>query len=412
MALSSLAPFRHRDFARFWTGAFVSNIGTWMETVAIGVYVTETTGKAAWTGAVAAAGFVPTAVLGPIGGALADRFERRKLLLGTMFVQTALATLLTTLFVIGRPAPLTVTSIVLGGGVAMAIGFPSYQALLPDLVPSDELPGAIALSSAQWNLGRVIGPAVAGVVIKLGGFAWALGINAASFFAVIVVLLGLRLPRPSGTVTGSLFASIVEGVRFVRRDPGLRVNIAAMALTTFVVAPFIALVPAMAIEVFDAGAGGTSVLVTAQGIGAVTMGLSVGPLAARFGARRVMIGALSAMAPALLAYAFAPNLALSAVAIFFVGAAYLAALASFTTVAQLRAPGHFRGRVLSVNNVLLGSCYPIGAVVQGALGDSIGLRTTTALSAVTIALALVFVRIVRPRLSDAVDAPPVVELAA
>jgi predicted MFS family arabinose efflux permease len=103
---------------------------------------------------------------------------------------------------------------------------------------------------------------------------------------------------------------------------------------------------------------------------------------------------------------------LSAVAIFFVGAAYLAALASFTTVAQLRAPGHFRGRVLSVNNVLLGSCYPIGAVVQGALGDSIGLRTTTALSAVTIALALVLVRIVRPRLSEAVDAPPVVELAA
>jgi MFS family permease len=412
MRFTSLEPLRHRDFARFWTGAFVSNIGTWMETVAIGVYVTDTTGKAAWTGAVAAAGFVPTAVLGPIGGALADRVERRKLLLGTTFVQTALAGLLTALFIVGRPAPLTVTLIVLTGGIAMAIGFPAYQALLPDLVPTETIAGAIALSSAQWNLGRVIGPAVAGIVIKLGGYPWALGINTASFFAVVVVLLTLHLPRPLVAATGSLFASIADGIRFVRRDPGLRVNVATMALTTFVAAPFIALVPAMALEVLHAGAGGTSVLVTAQGVGAVTMGLSVGPLAARIGPRRVMIGALTVLAPALACYAEAPTLALSAVAIFFVGGAYLGAFACFATIAQLRAPGHLRGRVLGVNNVLLGSLYPLGSVVQGALGDTIGLRTTTLFAAGTIAAAIVRVRVGRPHFTDAIESPKVVELAA
>jgi MFS family permease len=407
MRLSSLAPLRHRDFARFWTGAFISNIGTWMETIAIATYVTSVTGKAVWTGAVAAAGFVPTAVLGPIGGALADRLERRKLLLGTMIVQTGLAAILTALFVIGEPGPLTVTLIVLAGGIAMALGFPAYQSLLPELVPTEELAGAIALSSAQWNLGRVIGPAIAGIVISLGDYAWALGINTASFFAVIVVLVTLRLPKPTVKATEGLFASIVDGVRFVRRDPGLRVNTAAMALTTFVAAPFIALVAAMAIEVFHSEDIGTSILVTAQGIGAVVMGLSVGPLANRFGARRIMLGAMAFLAPALVAYAYAPVIALSAVAIFFVGGAYLAAIASFMTIAQLRAPGHLRGRVLSVNNVLLGSAYPLGALLQGALGDAIGLRATTALSGVTIAVAMLVVRFARPHVTDAIESPTV-----
>jgi MFS family permease len=408
MRFSSFAPLRHRDFARFWTGAFVSNIGTWMETIAIGVYVTDTTGQAAWTGAVAAAGFVPTAVLGPVGGALADRLERRNILLTTTLLQAALAGVLTALFIVGEPAAPTVTLLVLATGITQAIGFPAYQALLPDLVPTEDLPGAIALSSAQWNLGRVIGPLIAGIVINLGGYPWALGVNAASFLAVVAVLLSLHhLPGPAEAPTGTLFAAIVDGVRFVRRDDGLRVNITAMSLTTFVAAPFIALVPAMALEVFDAGAGGTAVLVTAQGIGAVAMGLSVGPLAARHGARRVMVGSVVALAPALVAYAIAPVLALSAVAIFFVGAAYLGALSSFTTIAQLRSPAALRGRVLSVNNVLLGSLYPLGSLVQGISADRIGLRETTLISGVVIGVVVVLVRALRPGFTRAIDPPAV-----
>jgi len=125
-----------------------------------------------------------------------------------------------------------------------------------------------------------------------------------------------------------------------------------------------------------------------------------------------MVSALSALPVTLAAYAYAPNLATSAIAIYFVGGAYLGALACFTTIAQLRAPAHMRGRVLSVNNVLLGSLYPLGAVVQGALGDAIGLRTTTALAAATMGGALLIVRVARPHITRAVDAPTVVELAA
>jgi MFS family permease len=406
VALLSLAAFRHRPYARLWTGAFVSNIGTWMETVAIGIYVTDVTGRATWTGTVAAAAFVPIAVLGPVGGALADRVSRRSLLMTTTFVQVGLATLLTTLFIAGSPSPAVVTLIVFADGIASALGFPAFQAMLPDLVPTEDLPSAVALSSAQFNLGRVVGPALAGIVIAAGGYAWALGINAVSFLAVVAVLLTLHLPKPSPPPEGeTLWQSMAVGARYVRNDRGVRVSVGAMCVNTLLAAPFIALVPAMAEKVFDAGARGTSILVTAQGIGAVLMGLALGTLTTRFGLRRVVVSMLTLLPPALVLYAYAPVLALSAVTLFFVGALYLGALSSFFTVAQLRAPAQLRGRVLAVNNVILGSLYPLGSVIQGRVADSIGLRATTAGAAVVMAAVLLAGRVTRPGLTRAIDAP-------
>lgn len=402
--LISFAPFRHSAYARLWTGAFVSNIGTWMEAIALGIYIQEKTGQAAWTGTVAAAAFLPIAFVSPLGGALADRFPRKLLLISTNLFQTALATMLTVLFVIGDPSPLTITCIALGNGVAAALGFPAFQALLPDLVPVEDLPGAIALSSAQYNLGRVVGPAIAGVVITLGGYAWAEGANAISFLAVVAVLLTLTLPRPAADARDEkIIASIIDGFRYVRRDAGLRIDALAMCVNTFFAAPFIALVPAMAIEVLGTGRGGTSVLITAQGIGAVAMAFSLGSLVERFRPRRVLLILMGALPFALVAYASAPNLAVSAVTLLVVGALYLGALSSFTTIAQLRAPPKLRGRILAVYTVILGSLYPLGSVVQGKVADHIGLRATTAGSAVLILLTLLATRLLRPGITAAID---------
>jgi MFS family permease len=401
----SFAPLRHRSFALLWAGAFTSNIGTWMETVAVGVLVTTTTGQAGWAGLVAAAGFVPNGLLGPLGGALADRLPRRRLLLATTGVQTGLAALLTLLTASGDPAPGAVTAIVLASGCAMALGFPAYQALLPDLVPRDDLPGAVALSSAQWNLGRVIGPALAGVVIRLGGYEWAFGLNTASFLAVIAVLAAIRVPSPAPAAEASILAAIREGLRFTRAERGMRVVVGYMALNTLLAAPFIALVPAVALKVFDSEQGGTAALVTAQGIGAVAMGLSLGALHARFGGRRVLLAVLWGLPVALVAYALAPTLALGVAAIFVVGFLYLGALSSFTTIAQLRAPSHLRGRVMSVLMVLLGTLYPLGSVVQGTIADRVGLRATTAGAGVVMAATLLLVRALRPDVGRALDEP-------
>jgi MFS family permease len=405
-SLISFAPFRHSGYTRLWTGAFVSNIGTWMETIALGIYVQEHTNQAAWTGTVAAAAFVPIAFFSPLGGALADRFPRRMLMICTSILQMGLATLLTVLFVLGDPSAATLALIALGNGVGAALGFPSYQAMLPDLVPVDDLPGAIALSSAQYNLGRVVGPALAGVVIAIGGYAWAEGVNAISFLAVVAVLLTLELPPPAPSARAEKIGrSIVDGFRYVRGEPGLRVTALAMCLNTFLAAPFIALVPTMAQDVLDAGKSGTSVLVTAQGAGAVLMAFSLGSLVTRFTARRVLVTLMAALPFALFAYAAAPGLGISALTLFVVGLLYLGALSSFTTIAQLRVTSEIRGRVLSVFTVILGSLYPLGAIVQGKIADSVGLRWTTFGSAVLMLVGITVTRALRPGMTAAIDEP-------
>lgn len=392
----SLAPFRQPAYARFWLGAFVSNIGTWMETVAVGILVTTETGQAGWAGIVAAAGFLPSAFAGLVGGVLADRIPRRRLLLLTVAAQMALAGLLTVLVALGVTNPAVVTAIVFVAGCASALGFPTYQALLPDLVPRDDLPAAMALGSAQWNLGRVIGPALAGIVIGFGGFTWAFGLNSLSFLAVIVAIAPLRLPDPAPLGPESIRTAISTGFGFVRRDPGLRAVTAYLASNSLLAAPFIALVPAVALKVFDEEKLGTSLLVTAQGAGAVLMALFLGGLSHRVGLRRVVLTALSLLPVALVCYALAPTLAIAAVAIFVVGAAYLGCLSGFNTVAQLRAPAELRGRVASVNMVILGTLYPIGSIAQGWIADSVGLRLTTAATAVGLGVIVLTVRTLRP----------------
>jgi MFS family permease len=222
----------------------------------------------------------------------------------------------------------------------------------------------------------------------------------------VVVMLSITLPAPSAHARAERFLrSIVDGFRFVRHEPGLRITALAMCLNTFLAAPFIALVPAMALKVLDSGSGGTAILVTAQGAGAVLMAFSLGSLVDRFRARRVLVVLMATLPLALIAYAYAPVLALSAVALFFVGLLYLGALSSFTTIAQLRVPAEIRGRVLAVFTVILGSLYPLGSIIQGKIADHIGLRATTAGAAVLMLAVLVVTRVVRPGVTAAIDEP-------
>ncbi|MDQ4070166.1 MAG: MFS transporter, partial [Actinomycetota bacterium] len=187
--LASLRPLRRRDFAIVWSAALVSNVGSWLQTVAVGVLVTALTGQARWTGLVAAAAFVPIGVLSPIGGAIADRVDRRRLLVLTTVGETVFAALLALLVGTGSATPLGVTALVFAGGCMTALGIPAYQAILPDLVDREDLLGASSLSMAQFNLGRVVGPALAGVVLVVGSYTWAFALNAASYAAVLAALL-------------------------------------------------------------------------------------------------------------------------------------------------------------------------------------------------------------------------------
>jgi MFS family permease len=407
LSLASLRPLRRRDFAVVWGAALVSNIGSWVQTVAVGILVTELTGQARWTGLVAAAAFVPVGVLSPVGGAIADRVDRRRLLIGTTVGETLAAVLLAVLVGTGNASALAITAVVFAGGCMTALGFPAYQAILPDLVDRDDLLGASSLSMAQWNLGRVVGPALAGAVLVAGSYTWAFTLNAASYGAVVVALLMVRLqaPPPSDEPAG-LWSRIVAGARGARAEPGCRTAILTIAVTALLLSPFIALIPAVTVKLFAGGEGATSLLIGAQGVGAVAGALSLASVARRYGHRRVLVANLLVLPFLLAAYAAAPTLAVAAVVLVAVGGCYVNVLSGLGTVVQLRAPEALRARILSLYMVALGTVYPLGAVLQGALGDRLGLRTVTAAGAAVYLVVLVVAGLSRPDLVAALEDLP------
>lgn len=409
LSLTSLRPLRRRDFALVWSAALVSNIGSWLQTVAVGVLVTELTHQARWTGLVAAAAFVPFGVLSPVGGAIADRVDRKRLLVATTVGETAFAALLAVLVGTGNATPLGVTALVFAGGCMTGLGFPAYQAILPDLVDQEDLLGANSLSFAQFNLGRVVGPALAGAVLVLGSYTWAFALNAASYGAVLAALLFVRLGpvAPSDEPPG-LWSRIRTGARGARAEPGCRTAIAAIAVTALLLSPFIALIPAVALKLFGEGEGATSLLIAAQGAGAVAGALALAPLAGRFGRRRVLVLNLLVLPVLLAGYAAAPSLVVAGVALAAVGAAYVGVLSGLGTVVQLRAPAALRARILSLYMVALGTVYPLGAVLQGWLGDRWGLRAVTAGGAALYLVVIVAAGLARPGLVAALDDPPAV----
>ncbi len=395
MSPVSLRPLRARNFALLWSAALISNVGSWMQAVALGILVTAKTHNPLWTGLVAAAAFLPNGLLAPFGGALADRLDRRRWLLVTTAAEMAVATVLAVLAAVGDAPPVVAVALAFVGGAAAAIGLPAYQAMLPDLVddPADLL-AAVSLSSAQYNLGRVIGPALAGIVLALGSYALAFACNAASFAAVIVALVFVRLPPITKAAEPlRIVRRIAEGVRLAAAEPACRSAIVLIGVVALLASPFIALVPAMAIEGLHLGSGhrgsvGTSVLVTAQGIGAVTGALLLPGLAQRFGRAKQVVVALFALPVLLVAYGLAPGLWVGAVALLLVGLAYIAVLSGLNTVVQLRAPTAARGRVLSLFMLSLGTVYPIGAIVQGAIGARVGVREVTVGAAVGLLVVL------------------------
>ena len=395
MASTSFAPFRHRAFTLVWIGALVSNIGTWMEITALSYYVADTS-KASWSGIVAAAGFLPTALLSPFAGAWADRFERRTIMILSNSVAGVIAGSVAILVANKSATPGLLALFALAGGCANAIGFPAFQATLPDLVPPGDLVAAIGLSSTQWNLGRILGPSAAGLAIWVGGVPAALWCNAASFFAVIVAISLARIPRSPRTKR-PIISAIRDSIRFARTNHAVRSMVPLMIAVTFITAPFIGFIAQMATKVFHAEQGGTSLLVTAQGVGAVVAGVSMGALNKRFGLRRTMVGATCLLAPALVSYGVSPNIATASVALAFTGGAYMASLSSFSTITQQSAPPELRGRAMAVNNFILGSAYPLGLFVQGPLADSTSLRAVTVGSGFVFAGVLVVGRVASAR---------------
>lgn len=397
--LASLQPFRYRGFALLWTAGLISIVGSWMQTVAVGALVISDTGNAIWAVLVAAGAFLPIGLLSPLGGALADRLPRRPVLALGNLVAGATAAVIAVLVAAGHDHPAALVALVTLQGSASALIMPFQQAILPDLVPQREFLAAISLNSAQFNLGRIVGPALAGATVAAFGYAAAFTANAVSFLAIVTALAFVRLAPPAGHSAG-LIDSLRSGFTAARREPSCWAAIVTIAVVAFLASPFIALVPVMARHLTGGGsrsvAQATALLTTAQGIGAVAGALCLAPLASYLGRGRVLGWSLALLPLALVAYSTSRAPWQGAVTLFAVGLIYIGVLSGLSTVVQLRAPEAYRGRILSFFLVALGVAYPVGSLVQGPVIDRIGIGPTTAGTAVLLLLIMAVAALRRP----------------
>jgi MFS family permease len=403
--LASLRPFGYKEFTFLWTAGLISTVGSWMQTVAVGALVISDTGQATWAVLVAAGAFLPIGVLSPVGGALADRLPRRPVLVIGNLAAALTAVLLAILVAAGDDSPLALVVLVTLQGSASALIGPFQQAILPDLVPQPEFLAAISLNSAQFNLGRIVGPALAGATVAAFGYPEAFVANAVSFLAVVVALAFVRLAPPAGR-SDRLLASLWSGLRAARGEPSCWAAIGTIAVVAFLASPFIALVPVMARHLTHGGARAvaqtTALLTTAQGAGAVAGALCLAPLAYRLGRGRLIGWSLVLLPLVLVGYSGSQRPWQGAAAIFIVGLVYIGVLSGLSTVVQLRAPEAFRGRILAFFLVALGVAYPIGSLVQGPIIDRIGIGWTTAGGAALLSLVMAVVAVGRRGIARAI----------
>jgi MFS family permease len=390
------------------TSSFVSSVGTWMQSVALGIFLTETTRNPLWLGLLTVSAWTPAIIGSPIGGVVADRWSRQRWIQLNNFVMACTASALAVAALTHHLTPELACYLAIGEGLCSSASWAAWQSLLRDLVDADEVLAAVSLSSAQFNLGRIIGPVFASVALVLGSVGLCFLVNAASFIFVLIVFSFVRTaPRPKPTARVRFFAETLAGARRAWGVKGCRNPILAIGAIAVVASPFISLVPAMAIITLHSGKVGTTWLVTAQGVGAVAAALALPVIAKRTSRVLALRGSIGALAVSLLLYALAPSLILAMVAMVLVGGSYMGTLAGLNTSVQMHAPRAERSRILSLYTLSLSIFYPLGAFVQADLARTFGVRDVTLVSAIVLAAVIGAVRILKPEFWSDMGTSPV-----
>jgi MFS family permease len=376
-----------------------------MQSVALGIYLTETTHNPIWLGLLTVSAWTPAIIGAPVGGVVADRWSRQRWIQFNNLIMAGTASALAVAALTHHLSPELACYLAVGEGLCGSASWAAWQSLLPDLVDKDEVLAAVSLSSAQFNLGRVIGPVFAAIALALGSVGVCFALNAASFVFVLVVFAFVRTPsREKPTTRVRFFAETLAGAKRAWSVRGCRNPIVGVGVVAIIASPFIALVPAMAIIVLHAD---TAWLVTAQGVGAVLGALTLPVVAKRTSRLAVLRGSVVVLSLSLACYALAPDLALSLVALVFVGGAYVGTLTGLNTSVQVHAPRAERSRILALYNLSLSIFYPLGALVQADLAKHFGVRQVSIVSAVLLMSVLVVVRLAAPQYWSAMGSSPV-----
>jgi predicted MFS family arabinose efflux permease len=359
--------FQYRDFRLMWIGACTSSIGTWMQIVAQGWLVYRLSHSAFLLALDQFLGGIPIFLFSLIGGVVADRVERRKILLGSQYVQMASAILMTVLVWTGAVHVWEILCLSFISGFAQAFGGPAYQALIPTLVERDDMPNAIALNSIQFNVAVMVGPALAGQALAKLGETSCFALNAISFLAPIISLTIINtrfLPAKTGE---TMFASLKQGIRFARQQNSMEALILLAFCMTALAMPMRTFIPVFVKDIFHRGPETYGNLLALMGLGSIFGSLTIAS-AGNFKRKGfVALAALIALGACISAFALSTSVRLSGIILVFGGAAMMAVFATVNSLVQLITTNEMRGRVMSVYNVAFRGGMPMGNLVSGWL---------------------------------------------
>ncbi|MDF5754275.1 MFS transporter [Spongiactinospora sp. TRM90649] len=392
----ALRAFRHRDFAIFWSGALVSNTGTWLSNLAVPYVLFEITGSVFWLGLASFAQLIPALVLGPLGGALADRFDRRRILIVTQCCAATSALLMWAAWSSGVRDPVVILALLGLTGVILGINMPSWQSFVNDLVPREDLMSAVTLNSVQFNAARSLGPAIAGALLAALGPSWAFLINGLSFVFVLSALLFVRASRTRVVVAAraGVLRQFGAALRYVRTQPGIMVGFLVSGVVALLANPIFQFTVVFADSVYHVDAVGLGLLNMAFGVGAIVAAPIVSGGNRHLTLARTVKWALVLYAVAVAGFALLPYYAAGLVCLAVIGACFLTVVSIANTATQVIVADQMRGRVLALRIMVFTGVTPVGGVLQGWLADVVGPRqTVTGAGLLLLAATLLLIRL-------------------
>jgi MFS family permease len=396
VAAHLLRAFRHRNYQLFFGGQLISLTGTWMQTVAESWLVFRLTGSSALLGVTAFASQIPVLLFASIGGTVADRANRHRIVIATQSVSMVLPFILAVLTLTGHVRVWHVFVLAACLGVVNAFDIPARQAFVMDLVGREDLVNAIALNSLMVNGARIVGPSVAGLLVAGVGEGWCFLLNGISYIAVITGLMLMRMDAAPTVLRGrSAWHDTLEGFRFVGRTAPVRALLLLLGAVSFAGMPYAVLMPVFARTVLHGGAETLGVLMGCSGAGALAGALTLATRSGVRGLGRWVVAAAAAFGVALILFSLSRTFWLSATLLVPVGASMMVQMAASNTLIQSMVPDALRGRVMAVYSMMFMGMAPFGALWAGAVAEHIGAPSTVAIGGVVclIAAAIFAVRL-------------------
>jgi MFS family permease len=358
---------RHRDFRLFWTGNFLSNIGTWMQNIAQGWLVLQLTNSAFWLGVVGFAASFPILLFALIGGVIADHVNKRKMLMVTQSAMMTFAFIMAGLAYLKIINVHEIVFLALGTGIAMSLNTPTYQALVPQLVPREDLTNAIALNSAQFNMSRVLGPTLGGFAMALIGVAGNFFLNGLSFLAVLIALTRIRYIEPAAPAEGHLWEKLKQGFIYVFRHSAMSSLVLLVAIGSLLAIPYLTFVPYFARDVLGTGEPGLGILMACSGAGAFLGAITIASLMHIRRRGLFVVRASAGFYAAIIAFTFSRNFYLSGLLLAVAGYCMIISVATINSLLQHLAEDHMRGRVMSIYSTAFLGLPPLGCLIAGSL---------------------------------------------